>query len=214
MTFALLAGIVATSIVGSIHCVAMCGPLVGRHPGAHALGRLVTYVALGAVAGAVGSAIDLAGRMANVQRVAAVVAAVVIVAVAGAEALGYRLSAIGKSYGSVLVKIRTTKPRRRAWFMGVITGLIQCGWLWAFVVTAGGTGHVVGGALVMAAFWLGTVPAMVGLMTFAGPVLARVRARMPAITAIVMIALALGVLALRWHDAGSVHCVMCYGESL
>ena len=101
--------------------------------------------------------------------------------------------------------------------MGTLTGLLPCGWLWAFVVTAGGTGHPASGAAVMGAFWLGTVPAMVGLLAFAGPVLAQLRARMPAITAVVLIALGLGTLALRWRDAGAAevmapHC-HCHGAA-
>jgi hypothetical protein len=43
---------------------------------------------------------------------------------------------------------------------------------------------------------------MVGVLRFAGPLLARVRARMPAITAVALIAVGLGTLALRWRDAG------------
>jgi sulfite exporter TauE/SafE len=243
--FAVLAGIVATSALGSIHCIAMCGPLVGLHGGArtlrlalvHALGRLFTYAVLGAAAGALGSALDLAGRLASIQHAAMLVAAALILAPFLLSPV-FRLAKVSKekesrskgagslgvaerggaafqrsSFRRALVKIGTRKPGRRAWIMGAITGLLPCGWLWAFVVTAGGMGGVAMGAAVMAAFWLGTVPAMVGLLTVAGPVVERLRARMPAVTAIVMIALALGVLALRWHDAGSVHCQMCYGAA-
>jgi hypothetical protein len=68
---ALVATILTASLVGSLHCVAMCGPLVGLHGGArslelaliHALGRLTTYAALGAIAGLVGRAVDVAGRL-------------------------------------------------------------------------------------------------------------------------------------------------------
>ena len=71
MTAAVLTGVLVASIVGSVHCIAMCGPLVGLHGGAktlrlslvHSLGRLTTYVVLGAVAGLIGSAVDLAGRL-------------------------------------------------------------------------------------------------------------------------------------------------------
>jgi sulfite exporter TauE/SafE len=91
----------------------------------------------------------------------------------------------------------------RAWLTGVLTGLLPCGWLWAFVVMAAGTGSLAGGGLVMLAFWLGTVPAMVGLLTFAGPTLARIRARLPALTAIALIVMGLGTLAYRWRDAGA-----------
>jgi hypothetical protein len=67
----------------------------------------------------------------------------------------------------------------------------------------------------MTAFWLGTVPAMVGLLGFAGPLFARIRARMPAITAAALIAIGIGTLAMRWHDAGrsqveAPHCPHCH----
>ena len=210
----MLAAIFISSILGSVHCLAMCGPLVGlsgtglRIAIVHALGRLVTYVAIGATAGAVGSAIDLAGNLGAVQRTATLVA--------GAAILGWGLYQIGVATGwlrarsrahtafaSALVQIRTPRAIRRAWLVGLLTGLLPCGWLWAFVIAAGGTGGVGQGALVMAAFWLGTVPAMVGLLTLAGPLLARARRRLPTLTAVALIVLGLGTLAMRWRDAGA-----------
>lgn len=91
---------------------------------------------------------------------------------------------------------------KRSYLIGTLTGLLPCGWLWAFVIAAAGTASLLGGALVMFAFWLGTVPAMTGLLAFAGPVVSRIRARMPAVTAVALVALGIGTLALRWHDAG------------
>ena len=84
---ALWATILGSSLAGSLHCVAMCGPLVGLHGGArslrlaliHALGRLTTYVALGALAGLVGGAVEIAGHLAAAQHAAAIVAGGVIV---------------------------------------------------------------------------------------------------------------------------------------
>jgi sulfite exporter TauE/SafE len=232
MTAALLAGTLATSVVGSVHCVAMCGPLVGLHGGArttrlaivHSLGRLTTYVALGAGAGLAGSAIDLAGRLGNVQRAAMLIAAAVIVALGVmqiASAIGARRRhqriAGGSPFSAALVHIRSRNAVRRAWLIGILTGLLPCGWLWAFVISAAGTASLHGGALVMLAFWLGTVPAMVGLLRVTGPLLARIRARMPAIAGIALIVVGLGALALRWRDAGTPqverpHC-HCHGDS-
>jgi sulfite exporter TauE/SafE len=225
VNLALLAGIVATSAIGSIHCVAMCGPLVGLHGGArslhlaamHSLGRLTTYALLGAAAGTLGGALDLAGRLGNVQRVATLLAGAFVLAW-GVYLLVRKKSVAKQSgpstFGNALVRIRTKPPRLRAWLMGTLTGLLPCGWLWAFVITAGGTGSALLGASVMAAFWLGTVPAMVGLLGFAGPVFARVRTRLPAITAIALIAVGLVTLAMRWHDAGRPqHCSLCHERS-
>lgn len=229
MNLALLAGIVATSAVGSIHCVAMCGPLAGLHGGArslrlaamHSVGRLTTYALLGATAGLLGGALDLAGKLGNVQRIATLLAGSFVLA------WGIYLLVRGRSvsakagstkFGAALVQIRHKPPQLRAWLMGTLTGLLPCGWLWAFVVTAGGSGSALFGAFIMIAFWLGTVPAMVGLLGFAGPLFARIRARIPAITAVALIAVGLGTLAMRWHDAGrqqvtAPNCPSCHGAS-
>jgi sulfite exporter TauE/SafE len=210
---ALLPAILLSSLVGSLHCIAMCGPLLGLHgPSSvrlaftHSLGRLVTYVALGAVAGTIGHAIDLAARLGTTQRVASIVAALAIV-VWGVHGLvtrrGLELPGNGTTFRRGLVQIRSAGATRRAWATGLLTGLLPCGWLWAFVVTAGGTGTPWTGAAVMAAFWLGTVPAMVGVLAFAGPLIGRLRARIPTVTAIALIAVGLGTLAVRWRDAGA-----------
>ena len=229
---AMLAAVLASSLLGSVHCVAMCGPLLGmfgrarslRLAASHAAGRLATYAALGAGAGLVGSAIDLAGRLAAVQRAATIAAGAAIAgfglyqlatARGRASGLGPRASARSapqSRFASALVRLRPRAPGRAAYVAGVLTGLLPCGWLWAFVIGAAGTGSPLDGALVMAAFWLGTVPAMVGLLGLAGPVVARLRARLPEVTACVLIALGLGTLALRWRDAGATqvthpHCL-------
>ncbi len=208
---AVLLGVFVASLVGSVHCLAMCGPLVGLHGGAktmrlaatHSLGRMTTYVALGVAAGLVGSAVNVAGHMANVQRAATVIAAAVIVLFGVAQVVQLRRTPIKSSFGGALMRIKTRRPARRAWLIGALTGLIPCGWLWAFVIAAAGTGSPISGGLTMFAFWLGTVPAMVGLLRITGPLLARVRARMPAITAVALIAIGLGTLALRWRDIGT-----------
>ncbi len=235
MTFALLAGIAATSVLGSVHCVAMCGPLVGLHGGArtvrlaaiHSLGRLITYATIGALAGAVGSALDLAGRFASVQRAATIVAGIAIITWGLVALLGTRARARAprepaaeprsSAFATGLVQIRTRRPAKRALLVGVLTGLLPCGWLWAFAITAAGTGHPVTGALVMTAFWLGTVPAMVGMLALAGPIVSRLRARMPLLTAAVLIFMGIATLASRWPDAGtaqvtSPHC-HCHGAA-
>jgi sulfite exporter TauE/SafE len=230
MSLGILASIVVASALGSLHCVAMCGPLVGMHGHSlrlawlHSLGRLATYVVLGTLAGTVGGAIDLAGRLGDLQRAATVLAGLVVVA----WGLTLLVRALGNGaqprpsrstvFSSALVRIRTRRPRVRAWLVGVVNGLLPCGWLWVFVVTAGGTASPWRGAAVMAAFWLGTVPAMVGLIALAGPAFARIRARMPAITALAVLAIGLGTLALRWRDAGTTqvtapHCPHCHGSA-
>lgn len=213
---AMLATIFVTSIAGSLHCLAMCGPLVGlvgehslRLSLVHSLGRFVTYVALGAMAGLVGGAVNLAGRLGSIQHAATIVAGAIIVgwgvrSIAIAQSWWTPRRAEGAAFARGLVRLRGRRPAVRAWLAGALTGLVPCGWLWAFVVSAAGTGSVLFGAAVMAVFWLGTVPAMTGLLGIAGPLVDRLRRRMPVVTAVTLIVLGLGTLAMRWNDAGLV----------
>jgi sulfite exporter TauE/SafE len=213
---ALWAAIFASSLAGSLHCIAMCGPLIGLHGGArslrlalvHALGRLTTYAALGALAGLLGRAVDMAGHLAAIQHGAAIAAGVLTVG------WGLRTIAIARGwlrtagsapalFGRGLVQLRARRAVSRAWLVGVLTGLLPCGWLWVFVVSASGTGSPWAGAAVMMVFWLGTVPAMTGLLALGGPVIARLRRKLPVISASLMIALGLVTLATRWRDAGA-----------
>jgi len=235
-TIVALAGIVATSALGSVHCVAMCGPLIGLQGGArsvrlaaiHSFGRLLTYVAIGALAGLAGNALDLAGKLGNVQRLATLAA--------GATIVGWGIFALVRAvrpprtpaqpprarsgstaFGSALVHIRTRSRARRTFALGLLTGLLPCGWLWAFAISAAGSGSPQGGALVMFAFWLGTVPALVGLLGLAGPLVARIRAKLPVVTALALIAVGLATLGMRWRDAGRGQITMphchCHGAA-
>jgi hypothetical protein len=213
---ALWVTILGSSLAGSLHCVAMCGPLIGLSAGrqsvslalVHALGRLTTYAVLGALAGLVGGAVDLAGHLAAVQHVAAIAAGVAIVAwglrgIAVARGWASAGTAGGALFRRGLVQIRGRRAAQRAWLVGVLTGLLPCGWLWAFVVSAAGTASPAAGAGVMAVFWLGTVPAMTGALALGGAALAAVRRRLPVISACVLIALGAATLVVRWHDAGA-----------
>lgn len=219
MTAGLLVGIAAASAAGSLHCIGMCGPLVGLHGGTrtmrlalvHSLGRLATYTVVGALAGLIGNAVDIAGRLGNIQRAATIASGVVIVAWGiwtCAAQLGHvppvdkssarsRQSALSRG----LVQIRTRPPAVRAWLTGIMTGLIPCGWWWAFAVAAAGTGRAHWGAMVMVAFWLGTLPAMIGLLRVTGPLVERMRTRAPIVTAVALIAVGLGALTVRWREA-------------
>lgn len=212
---ALLATTLGASLLGSLHCVAMCGPLIGMSAGArslrlallHALGRLTTYAVLGALAGLVGGAVEIAGHLAAVQHTAAIAAGVVIIgwglhAIAVARGWLRTTAAGGTLFQRSLVQIRGRRAAPRAWLVGVLTGLLPCGWLWAFVVSAAGTAHPASGAVVMAAFWLGTVPAMTGVLALGGALVAQIRRRMPVISACVLILLGVATLASRWVDAG------------
>jgi sulfite exporter TauE/SafE len=87
--------------------------------------------------------------------------------------------------------VRDLAPTARALTVGLLTTLLPCGWLYAFVLTAAGTGSVRDALLVMIMFWIGTLPMMlalgVGVRRLAGPL----RDRLPIFSALVLVAIGL-----------------------
>ena len=181
---AILSAVLAASLVGSPHCAGMCGGLMlfalgadkdqpkGRRVRlqlAYHGGRLGSYLALGAVAGAIGAAIDFCGRFAGVQRAAAIVAGAMMITFGLAllaRAAGLRTGRLRlpKLITAVLERAHrlafTLRPTSRALAIGLLTALLPCGWLYAFAFTAAGTASPLMGAAVLGTFWVGTVPLM------------------------------------------------------
>jgi hypothetical protein len=212
---ALLLTVFLASLVGSLHCVGMCGPFVAFYSGADAsqgprklashgiysLGRLLTYATFGLAAGAVGAALDVAGSLAGIQRVAGWVAGGVMILWGVLALLQIRGVAIfrhssGNGRTARLIRrgfslVSDKPPLVRAGVIGLLSGFLPCGWLWAFVVTAAGTGSALAGAAVMTAFWAGTVPALVAVGVGAQLVSAPLRRFVPTVTAILLVCLGL-----------------------
>lgn len=195
------ASIAGASLLGSLHCAGMCGPFVavyvgGRrgagesgslgHLGYHA-GRLLTYTGLGAVAGAVGGLVDFAFDRAGWVQSAALVTSVLLIVAGLWSILPRRWIPLRRLQGArfleraprTLVKLGT-KPRVvRGALLGLFTPLLPCGWLYAFVLVAAGTGSALQGALALAVFWAGTVPALLGLGFVLSRLGERLRPRLP-----------------------------------
>lgn len=204
----LLAGVLLASLLGSVHCGAMCSAFAcmanaGARRGAwYHGGRLLAYVTLGAVAGVFGAGLDRAGLIANVQRTAALVTSIALVTWGILQlrlALRARRFAGASQWGGVLARLlsRTNAwdPRARATAIGLTTALLPCGWLWAFIATAMGTGSPLRAMSVMAVFWVGTVPMLAAVAAGArrwGPV---ARVRWPVASASLVVMLGLGQLA-------------------
>jgi hypothetical protein len=210
----LFVAVLTASLLGSVHCAGMCGPFVafavglgdrarvGRaalHVAYHG-GRLATYCLLGAAAGALGAALDLGGRMAGWQRAAAVVAGGAMIGiglVAALQAAGVRLASLPAPRMLSDFVARATRdasrlpPLPRALFTGLLTTLLPCGWLYAFAVTAAGTGSVWSGAATMAAFWLGTLPILVALGAGVQQLAGALGRKLPLITSLAIIAVGL-----------------------
>lgn len=211
----LLLTVFAASLVGSLHCIGMCGPFVAFYSGtdgsggarrmlshaAYSGGRLLTYAVFGLAAGAVGAALDVAGSLAGFQRIAAVIAGTTMIlwgVLALLQLRGVRIFKRGSGDGRIARMFRRgfslvsdKPPLVRASVVGLLSGFLPCGWLWAFVVTAAGTGSAVRGVMVMVAFWAGTVPILLALGLGAQVLSNPLRRHIPAVTAVILVALGL-----------------------
>lgn len=228
---ALLLSVVTTALLGSMHCAGMCGGFVCFYAGSESQqrslwpahlayngGRLVSYLTLGAIAGLVGSRLDMAGAAAGVSRGAAVVvgALMVVWGAAGVmRALGMRVASPATpswASGAVsagLKRVSAQPPAVRAMTLGLLTTLLPCGFLYAYVAIAAGTAMPWRGALVMAAFWASTLPVMLSLGVAARSALGPLRARLPLATACVLVVLGLLTMAGKFRPAGERACPMC-----
>lgn len=224
MSAELLTTVGLASIMGSLHCAAMCGGLVGalglgggdeprrffREHAAFHFGRLASYATLGALAGALGSAIDLAGTELGVVGVASLLSGVLVLS----WGLFGLLAAHGTWVPRIVAKLGVQRrllgllsfQSRRRWqqaaVLGLATALLPCGWLYAFVIAAAGTGGAASGALVMLAFWLGTVPALLGVGAVVGQLARPLRRHVPVLSAALMVLLGLGTIVHRTNIVG------------
>lgn len=173
--------ILTASLAGSGHCVGMCGPfaiLAGQSEsssfvkrsfavGNYHVGRLLTYLLLGLIAGSAGSLVDVGGSALGLQRLAAWITGSLMIAY-GLFAI-MRFSNLGSLHFSLPEKVGSLVQKAfrwtghlsgstRAFAIGGITAWLPCGWLYAFVLIALGTSSPWTGLAVMLIFWLGTIP--------------------------------------------------------
>ncbi len=216
-----LAAMLLLGLVGSTHCLAMCSGfavcLAARERDNtlwYHLGRWGSYVLLGALMGALGVAFKstwdhTAGR--GFMLVAGALMGVMGLALAGWLP---KLAGGGTHVSRWLRPLLVSPSPRSAFSVGSLTGLLPCGLLYAALARAAASAHPLAGALLMAAFWLGTTP----LLVLGGWLLPRLPASRwwPRAAGTVVLVLGLSTMLHAWqaprvaatHAAGPA-CPMC-----
>lgn len=226
------------SVAGGLHCVGMCGAFLGiavstqgepevskaRLHAAYHVGRLVSYSTLGVIGGAIGGSVDVAGKLSGIERPAAIMAGGLLL-LFGLKAL---LGAIGVNIGHAkapqfLIRLSSAghravfslPPLSRAAAVGLLTTLLPCAWLWAFVFVAAGTADPLLGLASMGAFWLGTLPLLGAFGLGLDSLLRRAGRAVPVLTSLALIAVGAWTMTRRLtvpldlaslsHDAGIVN---------
>ena len=168
-----------TGLLGGVHCVGMCGGIVGaltvQTPRrrnawnlhlAYSAGRISSYAAAGAIAGMIGGIGLMFNQILPVQLLLYVLANLVLVSLglylAGVSNLLARLEGLGawlwrcaQPYGA---KVLPADTAAKAFALGTLWGWLPCGLVYSLLATALMSGGAGSGAAVMLVFGLGTLP--------------------------------------------------------
>ena len=176
-----LAAAFLAGISGGVHCAAMCGPLIGiacgpcnrgrnrewlRHALAYNTGRITTYMIAGAVTGTIGAAgLALRGAPLTQQALLVVMSSSLVLLAAyvagfapfvhGMERAG---AVVWRQVGPIAGRFLPVNTPGRAFGLGLVFGWLSCGMVYMVLIAALATADPLQGAMVMAAFGLGTLP--------------------------------------------------------
>ena len=166
----------AIGFLGSFHCIGMCGPIALSLPLKspsyvkfttgrilYNLGRVISYSLMGAVFGVFGKSISLWGY----QRGLSIIIGVLIIIIT-LMPLKYRNRILGYSVIQKIItplKIKITSLFKNGsvpslFLIGILNGFLPCGFVYMGLAGAAATATPLSGAVFMAFFGLGTVPAM------------------------------------------------------
>jgi sulfite exporter TauE/SafE len=183
-----LISVFLVGLLGGTHCVGMCGGIVGalslqlpdqapqwRFHLSYNTGRIVSYVLVGAIAGAAGASSLLLSSILPVKQVLYLLANLLLVALglylAGLSSLVLRIEGMGAAvwqrlqpYSRRLLPVRSV-PQALA--LGALWGWVPCGLTYSMLISALASGSALGGGTLMLVFGLGTLPNLLAMGYFA-----------------------------------------------
>ncbi|MGB4592977.1 MAG: sulfite exporter TauE/SafE family protein [Coriobacteriia bacterium] len=207
-------------LVSSIHCVAMCGPLVltyavkGAEEGpfirrmlphfAYQSAKIVSYVLVGLLLGTIGSIFDLGGLRGWVTVFAGIFMVLLGLQMTGKFPVLHRLTprppkflmnAVGSlRKRAVADEVAGHVSLATPLSFGLLTGLMPCGPLQSAQIAAAGAGTPISGALAMLGFGLGTAPLMLGFGAVSGMLSTTFKHKMMTVAAVLIALLGLVML--------------------
>lgn len=163
-------GILSSSFFGSWHCAGMCGPVATLMSArqsllSYHLGRLISYVLLGTLAGSLGQ-FFLNSDFILLRWISAVLLALVLI-LSGANLVApasfrQKIAAWKGAHSllGIIKRLQAFHIGKSGFVVGLLTALLPCGWLYTYVTAAIATQSPWAGALTLALFWLGGLPAL------------------------------------------------------
>jgi sulfite exporter TauE/SafE len=166
---------VMLGMLGSFHCVGMCGPLALSIPKAgdsrlmvivgrilYNVGRTFTYALIGAILGLIGQGIFLAGMQ---QWFSIGLGSVLLMYLFFPAIFGKKVRLdFPQKIKTKMILLFKKKGLTFSFLIGMLNGLLPCGLVYMAVAGALATGDPLHGLLFMAAFGIGTMPLMLALV--------------------------------------------------
>lgn len=165
-----------TGLVGSLHCIGMCGPIAIALPignkswGIRAfgsltynIGRTITYGLLGGIFGLLGQGIEMAGlqQWASILIGAAMILSVLFPALfRNKTKLDQALSGYASKLISRFRKLFKKTSLSSLLVIGLLNGLLPCGLVYVAIAGAVNTNNIIHGINYMIIFGIGTIPVM------------------------------------------------------
>lgn len=168
-------------LVGSLHCVGMCGPLAlafcARDEGSlwtrlytastYNLGRTLTYALLGGLFGYLGEMSLLVDMQKGLSILLGAVLVISFLLSIDIEQALYRLQPLQKFYKLVRSGISAFIKRSAQHppiLLGLLNGLLPCGLVYVALAGALASAHTWAGMIFMFCFGLGTIPMMLAVV--------------------------------------------------
>jgi sulfite exporter TauE/SafE len=214
-------------LLSALHCIGMCGGIVGALSFslpertrsdwprflsfllAYNLGRTVSYALAGALFGSIGGLLLEAGNRAWLHDGLRWLAAFVMVGI-GLYIAGWfpRFTLIERIGEPVWRRLEPAGRRLlpvtslvRASLYGAVWGWLPCGLVYTMLISTPAQGDPVAGAIYMALFGLGTLPAMIAVGLFAGKLYRFAgNARLQSVAGLTVIALGLFTLWFQGYN--------------
>ena len=179
-----------TGLVGGVHCVGMCGGIVGmlslgqqpttKKPSllhhlplllGYNFGRIVGYISAGAIVGGLGATLLSLSDLNQSKQILSIIAAIFMLllglylaglwnALTKLEAVGAKLWQLIEPLSRRFIPVNTVG---RAISLGFLWGWLPCGLVYTILIMSLSAGSALEGALLMLAFGLGTLPNLLAM---------------------------------------------------
>ena len=164
-----------TGLLGSGHCLGMCGGVVSattkskKEVTLYHIGRLLGYLSLGVIIPYIGIEISGIKENANIKLFSALLIGITFIIIGIQDILKTKISRskISQKYQGLYKKAWSNIFNRfyhysslRSFSIGSLSALLPCGFLWVVLIMSLTTSNLFYAAAFIFSFWLGTTPAL------------------------------------------------------